>query len=234
MSGISERTKRVYYACVPAKIRDSLGVTWLKSKILGANWRHNAVYTASYYADEVEGAAVRSSATIADSIVSEYGAKRVVDVGCGTGALLEMLRSRGCEVLGFDYSDAAISYCNARGLNVTKFDLETNTYEASQAFDVAISLEVAEHLPESVADRYVNFLCRLAPIVVFTAAPPGQGGADHVNEQPASYWIEKFGGVGYGHLEQVSQKWRDKWQMSGTVESWYWKNLMIFGRVSGL
>src|SRR5262249_48198784 len=93
-----------------------------------------------------------------------------------------------------------LRYCRARGIIVTKFDIEQDipiSMLAGPRYDIAISLDVAEHLPEKVADRYVGLLCGLSSIVIFSAATPGQGGTDHVNEQPHSYWIEKFSACGY-------------------------------------
>jgi hypothetical protein len=89
-------------------------------------------------------------------------------------------------------------------------------------------MEVAEHLPARVAERYVGLLAGLAPVIVFTAAPPGQGGADHVNEQPPSYWIEKFSRRGFAHDEARSRAWRARWKASGKVQGWYYRNLMLF------
>jgi SAM-dependent methyltransferase len=232
MTTINAGSRRIYHFLVPRIIRDSRAVTWLKGTLLGASWRHNAIYTPAYYETEVEGPAVRAAPRIADSIVAEFNPKSVVDVGCGTGALLEALRSKGCEVFGLEYADAALGYCRTRGLHVIKFDLEQAELEDQRFFDVAVSLEVAEHLPESAADRYVDLLCRLSSNIIFTAAPPGQGGADHVNEQPPSYWIEKFSQRGFEHSVEASHRWRSDWKSSGTVESWYFNNLMIFRRVS--
>lgn len=216
--------KGLYRALVPSSVRDSPLVTQLKARLLGHDW----IYNAEYYAKDIEGPAVRSAGSIADAILQEFQARRVIDVGCGTGALLAALRDRGCEVYGLEYAEAALQYCRARRLNVAKFDLEKDAFSAQQTFDVAVSMEVAEHLPETMAERYVDLLTRLAQIVVFTAAPPGQGGADHVNEQPPAYWISRFQQRGFAHAEALSQRWRERWQAAGDVESCYYHNLMIF------
>jgi cyclopropane fatty-acyl-phospholipid synthase-like methyltransferase len=201
-------------------------VARLKAAILGHDW----VYSADFFEKDVEGPAVRSAGTIAQSIVDEFAGRRIVDVGCGTGALLEALRARGCAVFGLEYAEAALEFCRHRQLDVAKFDLEHNVYQDSRTFDVTVSMEVAEHLPERVADRYVDLLTRLSPVVVFTAAIPGQGGTDHINEQPHSYWIEKYRQRGFEYLPEMSLRWRDTWKASGEVESWYYRNLMIFRR----
>jgi hypothetical protein len=65
--------------------------------------------------------------------------------------------------------------------------------------DLCVSTEVAEHLPAAFADTHVSYLCRTADAVLMTAATPGQGGTDHVNEQPHSYWIETYCGHGFDY-----------------------------------
>jgi hypothetical protein len=71
----------------------------------------------------------------------------------------------------------------------------------------------------------------LSQVIIFTAAPPGQGGTNHVNEQPPSYWISKFQERGFKYAEELSQRWRESWEAEDNVESWYQKNLMIFRQV---
>ena len=75
-----------------------------------------------------------------------------------------------------------------------------------------------------------DLLTRLAPVILFTAASPGQGGTDHVNEQPPSYWMAKFRERGFEHERDQSQRWSDTWKAAADVESWYYENLMIFRR----
>tara|TARA_B100001093_G_scaffold490702_1_gene529998 strand:+ start:602 stop:907 length:306 start_codon:yes stop_codon:yes gene_type:complete len=91
-------------------------------------------------------------------------------------------------------------------------------------------MEVAKHLSESSADQYISLLTNLAEVIVFTAATRGQGGLDHINEQPHSYWISKFSGKGFNYHREQSKLWRQDWEDSSTVSSWYYQNLMIFER----
>lgn len=72
--------------------------------------------------------------------------------------------------------------------------------------DLAFSFEVAEHIEQDYADIFVdNMLSGDPRWVIMTAAPPGQGGCWHVNEQPKSYWIEKFERRGYKLSEESQQ-----------------------------
>jgi hypothetical protein len=54
---------------------------------------------------------------------AEVTSRRVIDVGCGTGALLEVLKDYGCTCLGLEYSEAGLKMCRSRGLDVRKFDI---------------------------------------------------------------------------------------------------------------
>jgi len=186
------------------------------------------IYDEKYY-ELVEGYAKRSAEAIAADIVREFHPATVCDVGCGTGALLEALRSRGVGTQGIEYSEPAVKFCLARGLLVRKFDLARDPVPAGLTADAAISMEVAEHLPAWFADRYVQLLCEIAPIVVFTAAIPGQGGTDHVNEQPHEYWVEKFAGLGFALQAALSERWKVRWKENG-VAWFYCLNLMVFVR----
>lgn len=189
---------------------------------------HNAVYNASYYRKTIEHASVASAPRIAKSILRDLKPNSIVDVGCGTGALLETLRDAGCNVLGLEYSDVALEYCNSRQLSVMKFDLRKDNLEEPHQFDVAVSMEVAEHLPEAYADKYIGLLSRLSSTIVFTAAQPGQGGTDHVNEQPWSYWISRFAANGFELDQQLSEHWRNEWRQTKSVRRWYSRNLLVF------
>jgi SAM-dependent methyltransferase len=227
MSAQKEIMQKLYRALFPTSFRDSTIVAKLKEKLLGHGW----LYDSDYFKREVEAPAARSAESIAHSILNEFAPARVIDVGCGTGALLEALRNRGCEVFGLEYAESALKYCRARQLSVAKFDLKKDVFNIDGNFDLVISMEVAEHLPEMAADHYVDLLTRLSPIIVFTAAPPGQGGTDHINEQPPSYWINKFQRRGFEHAEELSRCWRDTWQSTGNVQDWYYQNLMLFLRI---
>jgi hypothetical protein len=90
-------------------------------------------------------------------------------------------------------------------------------------------MEVAEHLPASCAERYLDLLCGAGDRIIFTAATPGQGGSDHVNEQPHEYWISKFVARGFSHEVEASNEASKQWEAAG-IATWYWRNVMIFAR----
>lgn len=189
---------------------------------------HDWIYDEDYYTAGSRQTARESAPHIAEAITRDLGPASVIDVGCGAGDLLAELHQRGCRVLGLERSEAALRVCRARGLPVLECDLESEVSIVADRFDVVASLEVAEHLPEECASGYVELLCSLAPSIVLTAAGPGQGGTDHVNEQPPEYWRAKMAEKDFELDEELSNRWRSTWQAAGAVAHWYSRNLMVF------
>ena len=77
------------------------------------------------------------------------GGFRLLDIGCGTGANLEMLSQFG-SAEGVDVSDEALDFCRQKGLTVQKGLAETLPY-ADESFDITTALDVIEHLDDDVA-----------------------------------------------------------------------------------
>lgn len=191
---------------------------------------HQDLYNGGYYQRDVEPLAAHAAPVISGTILDDFRLGRVVDIGCGTGALLAAFMERGCVCVGLEYADAGIDYCRSRGLDVHKFDIEHDRLDGSLGvFDLAISTEVAEHLPERCAEDFVELLTGLSELVAVTAAPPGQGGLDHVNEQPPEYWIAKFEARGFRLDEAVRDRWKAQWREGGIADFFY-QNLMVFRR----
>jgi hypothetical protein len=93
-------------------------------------------------------------------------------------------------------------------------------------FDLVLSLEVAEHLPEESAAGFSQSLARLGPIVLFSAAAPQQGGTGHLNEQWPSYWVRHFAQNGFTVVDCLRDRiWRDE-----RIEWRYRQNLLLFVR----
>ena len=75
---------------------------------------------------------------------------KILDVGCGTGANLEMLSEFG-EAEGVDVSPEALSFCQARGLEKVKLGAAEALPYDDNSFDLATGLDVVEHLDDDLA-----------------------------------------------------------------------------------
>ena len=73
---------------------------------------------------------------------------RVLDLGCGTGALLDhLIRARGCSGYGVEIDDANVQACVARGVNVIQFNLEDGlALFGDSSFDVVLQIDTLQHL----------------------------------------------------------------------------------------
>lgn len=180
-------------------------------------------YTRDFFDRHLEGS--RRSARIVVPIIMELlRPKRVVDVGCGLGIWLRVFRDLGAvEILGIDgnYVDRERLEIDVR--HFLPQDL-ANPPPLDRKFDLAVSLEVAEHLPESSADTFVRYLTDLAPAVLFSAAVPCQGGTNHLNEQWPDYWAARFERRGYRTLDCIRTRIWD----NPDVECWYAQNMLLF------
>jgi SAM-dependent methyltransferase len=186
---------------------------------------HQEIYDQRYNAF-LDAAAKKSVGPMAETIKRLFKPNSVMDVGCGTGALLAQFKQNGLEIRGLEYSDAGIARCREKGVLVEKFDLESGDVIEGKC-DVTVSFEVAEHLPESLADNYVRVISQFSPVLIMSAATVGQGGKDHVNEQPHEYWIEKMQRQGFDYDPETSQKVRAEWAEKG-VAAWYVNNTLVF------
>lgn len=152
----------------------------------------------------------------------------VVDVGCGIGTWLSVFNEKeSLEILGLD-GDYVNRDLLAKNIPLDSFksiDLSFE-FDLKKKFDLAICLEVAEHLPNSSGDFLVDSLCRHSDQIVFSAAIPNQGGQNHLNEQWPSFWIEKFKRNGFEVYDLIRPViWNNP-----QVDIWYRQNLLIFSK----
>jgi SAM-dependent methyltransferase len=150
--------------------------------------------------------------------------KSVVDVGCGHGIWLSVFKQLGvADVLGIDGEHVDRERLSIPLEQFVAADL-TGPLTLGREFDLVMSLEVAEHLPQECAAQFVDSLVRLGPVVLFSAAIPNQGGHRHVNEQWPEYWRHLFAGRGYASLDGLRQR---LWA-SDEVDWWYLQNMILY------
>lgn len=139
-----------------------------------------------------QGKSLRSAQTLLPDVLTWTGAKSMIDVGCGTGRWPRVaLESGVSEVWGVDGAWVAQSEDRFPEMRFVARDLN-RPLEIGRRFDLAISLDVGEHIEPASSDGFVAELASLADIVLFGAAIPWQGGRKHLNEQWPSSWAQRF------------------------------------------
>lgn len=181
------------------------------------------LYSRQFYDDQVNGS-LRSAEAILGLLWQISQPRSVIDVGCGRGAWLAAAERLGAEVLtGLDGDWVDTKDLLSANIRFIPTALEGD-FRIENQHDLCISMEVAEHLPKSSAEAFVEKLCAASRLVLFSAAVKGQSGPSHVNEQPQSYWIGLFRDAGYECLDVI----RPSIWMNGSIKWWYRQNAFLF------
>lgn len=100
-------------------------------------------------ADRSEPPASSGGRAATETVADRPSAIRILDIGCGTGANLEMLSKFG-RAEGVDVSDEALAFCFNKGLKAQKGLAEFLPF-ADEKFDLTTALDVVEHLDDDIA-----------------------------------------------------------------------------------
>jgi cyclopropane fatty-acyl-phospholipid synthase-like methyltransferase len=100
----------------------------------------------------------------------------VLDVGCGRGELLDLLREAGIEARGIDVDEGMVAHCREKGHDVSV--AEATDYlsaQADQSLGAVVALQVVEHMPYEMLLRFLDLVrTKLTPdgvLVVETVNP---------------------------------------------------------------
>lgn len=182
-----------------------------------------AQYDETFYRDAAADAR-RSARVVVPLLLAQMQVASVADVGCGWGPWLATFLDHGATtVLGIDQPLVDPARLEFPRRCFKSADL-SRPIRLRRRFDLALSLEVAEHLPEASAPTLVASLCRLSDAVLFSAAVPHQGGTQHLNEQWPAYWADLFGRHGYLPVDFLRRR---LWQHP-EVAWWYAQNIMLY------
>ncbi len=158
----------------------------------------NTPYDENFYRAQKDGSYRSAELTIPALFNYIPKPKTVVDVGCGLGTWLSVFKQHGSEVVGVDgsYVQKDMLYIDKEEFFEADLENESIT-NGGQRFELAVSLEVAEHLSAKRAPTFIHDLTTLSDMVFFSAAVPLQGGTNHINEQWQSYWAKFFADENY-------------------------------------
>jgi hypothetical protein len=150
--------------------------------------------------------------------------RSVVDFGCSVGIWLDVARRLGAtKTLGIEGHWISRADLVNQQIDLLTIDLESRVV-LNEMYDLAISLEVAEHLSVARAQSFVEDICKSSKFVLFAAAVPFQDGDLHVNEQFASYWARLFRQHGYRYIDAIRPTiWDDD-----NIPFWYRQNIILY------
>lgn len=181
-----------------------------------------SLYPADFYQHRRAHTA-HAARTILAALPPALPRRTIADIGCGTGTWLAAALELGAtSAFGIEGDWVTPAMLDDARIAFTAQDLEQR-FTAPQV-DLAISLEVGEHLSPKRAESFVADLVALAPAILFSAAIPGQGGVGHLNEQWQGWWAERFAVHGYLAYDLIRPAiWTDE-----AIPAWYRQNAIVY------
>ncbi len=187
------------------------------------------IYSNQFF-DYIDAGAKSSAQHMISVVQPLLEVRSIVDLGSGRGVWLREWAAAGvADITGVDgdYVDRENLAIPTDAFHAT--DL-TKPLDLGRRFDLAQSLEVGEHLPETAANILVDSLTKHSDRVLFSAAVTGQGGEFHINEKPLSFWQDIFAERGYTAFDCVRPHLKSVWD----VEPWYKYNTILYVNKAGL
>jgi len=147
----------------------------------------------------------------------------MLDIGSGTGAMINIARRLGIDAIGIDLiaEDPDIVHDLREPLNL------------GRTFALITCIEVAEHIHEADSGVFLNNVCSHVTRggrLVFSAAPPNQPGDGHVHLKPAYYWRSRIDKRGLSYRDDLTLRLRLAWQWLAMPMMWIIGNVQVFER----
>lgn len=172
----------------------------------------------------IEAGSIRSAGVVVPLVLRGLSPTSILDVGCGAGAWISEYRNLGVA----DYFGVDGAYVQPRSLLIPQDRFRsqdiTLIFDLGRRFDLVQCLEVGEHIQENCSEILVENLTRHGERILFSAATPGQGGENHVNEQTHEFWRAIFLKRGYKPFDPI----RPMIKGNTAVESWYRRNILLY------
>lgn len=166
-----------------------------------------------------------SAEMILSLLFSRIQFNSVIDFGCATGIWIAACKKYGANnCLGLDGDWIDKKQLEISDDEFIVHNLNLLGYVPKSRYDLAICIEVAEHLTQEMGDVLVKSLTESSDVILFSAAVCGQGGTGHINEQPQHYWSNKFALQNYICIDLIRPKiWNDEF-----VNIIYKQNMLLY------
>jgi len=174
---------------------------------------------------------------------------KYLDLGSGTGAMVNMARKAGIESYGVDLINGPeqwfIHHDLTKPIHILK-DQESGSVEYIESnaqiafdkttyrtmkFDLITCLEVAEHLPIESHDILAETIARhlmTGGILVFSSAPPGQSGENHIGCRHPWQWRDLFYDLGLSYRKDTTMQLSHIWSWAAGPLMWLGGNVQVF------
>ena len=161
----------------------------------------------------------------------KYNLKSFLDIGCGTGGMVQLANQNNLLSRGLEGDEKAIKKSKVKKL-ITKIDFTKEKYINQlniKFFDLGYSSEFLEHVEEKYIKNYIMSFKKCKYIVI-TAAPPKWPGHHHVNCKNHEYWIRLFNKNNFYHYPYETLKCREKSTMNinGGKNKQFIKHRLLF------
>ncbi len=189
------------------------------------------IYGHAFFAEWGPGHAkyVESAERIVAVLHDQLRPKRLVDLGAGCGVYAHLFAQKGVEILALDGVTPPAEHVYP--IPFVKRDLTTPFANIWGAFDLALCLEVAEHIPEPLADAFLDNALRFSDRLVLSAAQPNQGGHHHVNERPKRYWVAKPAAKGFAYDRRATGRLLTAMTAARPPYMWMVEQISVYDRV---
>ncbi len=167
---------------------------------------------------------------IVGDLSRRFAPARVIDLGCGCGIFAHAFRERGAEVVAVDGALAPPEFAFPGPVEAR--DLTVPFANPWGRFDLALCLEVAEHIPEELSDAFLANIVQFSDRLIFSAARPYQGGTHHVNERPKRYWWARLAAHGFAYDRKRTGEFSERFLADRPPFMWMCQSISVFERVT--
>ncbi len=171
---------------------------------------------------------VESARVIADVLFQRFEPRRLVDLGCGCGVYSHFFSYKGVDVLAIDGVRPPAEH--SFGMEIELRDLTVPFDNVWGGFDLALCLDVGEHIPEHQSETFLANLARFSDTLLLACAPPGQRGHHHVNEQPKRYWIQRLSEHGFAYDRKHTGELCETFKVTRPPLMWMWEHISVYQR----
>ena len=156
--------------------------------------------------------------------------KTCLDVGSGAGGYVYWLKRRNFHAIGVEYSRVGRLLAGLQGALTLPFDCgQKDMCPQMGPFDLVFSIEVAEHIPNSLETDFLDYIASQGRFVIFSAAQLHQPGQGHINCQPLEHWRNAFAQRSFSFLELETALFRARLLQLG-FKGFFSRNCQIFRR----